>query len=282
MIGTQLQFDTLDKKPKVWNVLILSVAVLALAAAALWRWGVAALVPLDIVTVLYCAAVIAMLCSAFFRQLRYNPYSYNTILYSGFAIFTLFVLCAHVYALTGSAMSEQTADARRLLQPHQTAQLDFPQHGQHDGGLVGGKGLAGLAAKGQHLLPEGPGLLQRIQGVLQGGFAAVVQQRRHAQGGVSGGQMGQGLEAADPRQRREIRQCGEHHVGKFPQGGHRAGLRGGPDQFGSDALPADQMQPILNTLKDTGAQLVTDLGPAIVTVLGAISDGVSALNTWWS
>ena len=116
MIGTQLQFDTLDKKPKVWNVLILSAAVLALAAAALCRWGVAALVPLDIVTVLYCAAVIAMLCSAFFRQLRYNPYSYNTILYSGFAIFTLFVLCAHVYALTGSAMSEQTADARRLLQ----------------------------------------------------------------------------------------------------------------------------------------------------------------------
>ena len=46
--------------------------------------------------------------------------------------------------------------------------------------------------------------------------------------------------------------------------------------------PLDQMQPILNTLKDTGAQLVTDLGPAIVTVLGAISDGVSALNTWWA
>ena len=46
--------------------------------------------------------------------------------------------------------------------------------------------------------------------------------------------------------------------------------------------PLDQMQPILNTLKDTGAQLVTDLGPAIVTVLGAVSDGVSALNTWWA
>lgn len=46
--------------------------------------------------------------------------------------------------------------------------------------------------------------------------------------------------------------------------------------------PLDQMTPILNTLKDTGAQLVTDLGPAIVTVLGAISDGVSALNEWWS
>ena len=52
--------------------------------------------------------------------------------------------------------------------------------------------------------------------------------------------------------------------------------------FGEIQDPLDQMQPILNTLKDTGAQLVTDLGPAIVTVLGAVSDGVSALNTWWA
>ena len=52
--------------------------------------------------------------------------------------------------------------------------------------------------------------------------------------------------------------------------------------FGEIQDPLDQMQPILNTLKDTGASLVTDLGPAIVTVLGAVSDGVSALNTWWS
>lgn len=45
--------------------------------------------------------------------------------------------------------------------------------------------------------------------------------------------------------------------------------------------PLDQMTPILNTLKDTGAQLVTDLGPAIVEVLGFISEKVSALNEWW-
>ena len=46
--------------------------------------------------------------------------------------------------------------------------------------------------------------------------------------------------------------------------------------------PLDQMQPILNTLKDTGAQLVTDLGPAIVEVLGFISEKVSALTEWWA
>ena len=52
--------------------------------------------------------------------------------------------------------------------------------------------------------------------------------------------------------------------------------------FDSVQDPLDQMTPILNTLKDTGAQLVTDLGPAIVEILGAISDGVSSLNEWWA
>lgn len=46
--------------------------------------------------------------------------------------------------------------------------------------------------------------------------------------------------------------------------------------------PLNQMTPIINTLKDTGAQIITDLGPAIVEILGKISEGVSALNTWWS
>lgn len=46
--------------------------------------------------------------------------------------------------------------------------------------------------------------------------------------------------------------------------------------------PLDQMQPIVNTLKDTGAQLVTDLGPAIVELLGGLSEKASALNEWWS
>ena len=46
--------------------------------------------------------------------------------------------------------------------------------------------------------------------------------------------------------------------------------------------PLDQMTPIINTLKDTGAQIVTDLGPTLVDLLGRLSEGVSALNTWWS
>lgn len=52
--------------------------------------------------------------------------------------------------------------------------------------------------------------------------------------------------------------------------------------FASIQDPLDQMAPVVNSLKDTGYQLINDLGPAIVEVLGTISDGVSALSTWWS
>ena len=46
--------------------------------------------------------------------------------------------------------------------------------------------------------------------------------------------------------------------------------------------PLDQMTPIINTLKDTGAQIVSDLGPAIADILGVVAEKVSALNEWWT
>ena len=45
--------------------------------------------------------------------------------------------------------------------------------------------------------------------------------------------------------------------------------------------PLDQMTLIINTLKDTGAQIISDLGPTIVDILGALAEKVSALNEWW-
>ena len=90
-----LKFNTLKKKPKVYNIAVLSAAVL-IALALLWRcdetkrmlWG-------NLILTLYFALVIACLVRAFFRQLRYNPYSYNTILYPGFALFVLFLFVTH-------------------------------------------------------------------------------------------------------------------------------------------------------------------------------------------
>ena len=93
-----LQFDTRDKKPKVYNIAVLSclTAVLfAVLSAApeeiLFQWA-------NIILAVYFGIVIAMLADAFLKQLQYNPYSYNTIIYSGFAFFSLFMMGAHATA----------------------------------------------------------------------------------------------------------------------------------------------------------------------------------------
>ena len=46
---------------------------------------------------LYLLLTVAFLLRAFVRQLEYNPYSYNTILYPGFALFVLFLFLTHAY-----------------------------------------------------------------------------------------------------------------------------------------------------------------------------------------
>ena len=87
-----MRFDTLDKKPKLYNVAALSAAVGVIIAVLLLTRGRTADLTVSSVLIVYFAAVIFMLIGAFFGQLRYNPYSYNTIFYSGFALFLLSVL----------------------------------------------------------------------------------------------------------------------------------------------------------------------------------------------
>ena len=110
-----LRFDTLDKKPALWHLGIITVFVVALDIAAFWFCGESALLAINIFTACYYAVVIACLMVAFFRQLRYNPYSYNTIIYSGFAIFALFVLCAHAYTATLELLHPEQTSARGML-----------------------------------------------------------------------------------------------------------------------------------------------------------------------
>ena len=89
---TAVKFDTRDIKPKVWNIAVLSAAaVLAVVLLALLggdRYTIGMCLIMDACF----AAVIVLLGIAFFRQLQYNPYSYNIIYYLGFAIFVFFVL----------------------------------------------------------------------------------------------------------------------------------------------------------------------------------------------
>ena len=89
-------FDTRNKKPKLYDVLIVGVAVLA-AIVILSAVGRDALVlPAVLLLDAFFAYALARLIIALIGQLRYNPYSYNTIYYLGFALFLVSVLITHI------------------------------------------------------------------------------------------------------------------------------------------------------------------------------------------
>ena len=86
-----MRFDTREKKPKLWNVLIQAVFVVALIMLMI-RDGVRehAVMICALIAVFLLAAMVQLIV-AFFRQIQYNPYSYNTIYYMGFTLFLLAV-----------------------------------------------------------------------------------------------------------------------------------------------------------------------------------------------
>ena len=93
-----MKLDTRNKKPKLYALAALTAcAVLALllltsvGGQALIAWGNALLA-------FYFGAAVLLLADAFRKQLQYNLYSYNTILYAGFALFALFLFGTHLYA----------------------------------------------------------------------------------------------------------------------------------------------------------------------------------------
>ncbi len=92
----RLRFDTLNKKPKLFHLLPLAAA--AGAAVMILSLGGRAdrAVPICAVTSIFCLVTIIVLLRAWRGQLRYNPYSYNTIYYVGFALFTFSVLLTNV------------------------------------------------------------------------------------------------------------------------------------------------------------------------------------------
>lgn len=86
-----IRFDTRDKKPTLYSLLILTGIVFAVVGVLLLDDRANAVI-VSTVLVLYLVAALVLLVSALVKQLQYNPYSYNTIMYVGFALFVLFVL----------------------------------------------------------------------------------------------------------------------------------------------------------------------------------------------
>lgn len=91
-----MNFDTRDKKPKIWNVAIISAAAVVTVAVLAVIAGNRQSMAISLIMGVYFVGVIVMLITAFFRQLQYNPYSYNVIYYLGFSLFVFFVLVFHV------------------------------------------------------------------------------------------------------------------------------------------------------------------------------------------
>ncbi len=84
-----MRFDTRDTKPKLYGVLIQAVIVAAIVAALAGSGAQRHAAAIGALLAAFTLAVVAQLIVAFFRQIQYNPYSYNTIHYMGFALFLL-------------------------------------------------------------------------------------------------------------------------------------------------------------------------------------------------
>ena len=92
------KFNLRKVKPKLYNLTALSIVTLILIVLM----DVCSFyTPLlfGILICVYLLAALIMLVKALKGQLEYNPYSYNTIIYSGFSLFLLFVLAGELLVL---------------------------------------------------------------------------------------------------------------------------------------------------------------------------------------
>ena len=95
-----MKFDTRDKKPNLYSIAILSGITALLIALLLLTGGQKHSLAVCLIIIAYLLAVVILLAVAFVRQIHYNPYSYNTIYYAGFALFALSVMITHVVIAT--------------------------------------------------------------------------------------------------------------------------------------------------------------------------------------
>ena len=83
------RFNTRDKKPKLYNELVLLAVAAALSVAASFFPGLLMDKLLAVIATVFFFVSVIVFLDAFRKQVNYNPYSYNTIFYFGFALFIL-------------------------------------------------------------------------------------------------------------------------------------------------------------------------------------------------
>ena len=112
----RLRFDTRMKKPKLYNIAALTVlmAVLFVYLSGLpeltrLKWANTALA-------LYFALTALLLIRGVFQQMQYNPYSYNTIIYTGFVLFCLYLMGVHGFASLQCFKGDAGMTERQMVQ----------------------------------------------------------------------------------------------------------------------------------------------------------------------
>ena len=86
-----MKFDTRNKKPTLYNLLIQVLFVLLIIFLLVQRDAARYAVLTSALIGIFLLAAVGQLITAFFKQIQYNPYSYNTIYYMGFSLFLLAV-----------------------------------------------------------------------------------------------------------------------------------------------------------------------------------------------
>ena len=94
-LSRHLRFDTRMKKPKLYNIAVLT-GLLAAVFVCLARLDESVRIQwANLALAVYFVAVIVMLIRGLLQQMQYNPYSYNTMIYTGFALFCLYLAAVH-------------------------------------------------------------------------------------------------------------------------------------------------------------------------------------------
>ncbi len=91
-----MRFDLRNQQPHVRNIVILLVVTLTVVATLVMSGAEKHALVICVVMDIFFASVIGVLMEVLFQQIRYNPYSYNTIYYIGFSLFLLSVLITHI------------------------------------------------------------------------------------------------------------------------------------------------------------------------------------------
>ena len=107
--------ETPKKKPALYNILIwLAILAILLAVFIIFGTEQNAVYICGSLSVFFMA-VLAELIITFFKQLRYNPYSYNTIYYMGFALFILSVCITLIILTVRMAMNPSVYSAMVMM-----------------------------------------------------------------------------------------------------------------------------------------------------------------------